>query len=124
MYKTKTNDQGQIELWYEGENVRTLLGVYDSQEELDQAIEMMEWVTKEMGKEILTYQEISPGALPREVKITATHKEWGRLLGLMYKKQHGPLKRSPWSPIKSPWSLVNITIVFSEYPSFDKDDNI
>ena len=37
MYKTKTNDQGQIELWYEGENSLSLLGVYDSLEELERA---------------------------------------------------------------------------------------
>ena len=57
-----------------------------------QAIELIEWVTQEMGKEILTYREISPGSLPKEVKITAKPTEWGRLLGLIYKKQHGPFK--------------------------------
>ena len=37
MYKTKINENGQIELWHEGENTLYLLGVYDSQEELDEA---------------------------------------------------------------------------------------
>ena len=37
MYKTKINENGQIELWYEGENTLSLLGVYESEEELGQA---------------------------------------------------------------------------------------
>lgn len=35
MFKTKRNDQGQLELWYQGENAISLLGVYDSEEELE-----------------------------------------------------------------------------------------
>ena len=42
MYKTKINHQGQIELWWEGESAKSLLGVYDSQEELDQARERVQ----------------------------------------------------------------------------------
>ena len=37
MYKTKKTEDGKIELWWEGESVKNLLGIYDSQEELDQA---------------------------------------------------------------------------------------
>lgn len=36
-YETKNLPDGRIELWYVGEKVRSLLGIYDSQEELDQA---------------------------------------------------------------------------------------
>ena len=41
VYKTKTNEQGQIELWWEGETTKSLLGVYESQEELDKAQEQV-----------------------------------------------------------------------------------
>ena len=41
MYKTKINDQGQIELWWKGETTLSLLGVYESQEELDKAREQV-----------------------------------------------------------------------------------
>lgn len=37
MYKTKTNENGQIELWWEGQTARSLLGVYDTMEELELA---------------------------------------------------------------------------------------
>lgn len=37
MYKTKKNDQGQLELWYHGENSISLLGIYETEEELEQA---------------------------------------------------------------------------------------
>ena len=37
MYKTKVLEDGRIELWWEGETVKNLLGIYDSQKELDQA---------------------------------------------------------------------------------------
>ena len=35
-YKTKTLDDGRIELSWHGENVITILGLYDSQEELEE----------------------------------------------------------------------------------------
>jgi Icc-related predicted phosphoesterase len=41
LYKTKINDQGQIELWWKGETTLSLLGVYESQEELDKAREQV-----------------------------------------------------------------------------------
>ena len=37
----KTNEHGQIELWWEGEAAKSLLGVYESQEELDKAQEQV-----------------------------------------------------------------------------------
>jgi len=36
MYKTKINNEGKIELWFVGENVKTLHGVYENEEELNQ----------------------------------------------------------------------------------------
>jgi hypothetical protein len=41
MYKTKKNDQGQIELWWDGPSVKNLLGVYESMEELEKAREQV-----------------------------------------------------------------------------------
>lgn len=37
MFKIKRNDQGQLELWHQGENAISLLGVYDNEEELERA---------------------------------------------------------------------------------------
>lgn len=42
MYKTKVNEQGQIELWWEGPTVRNLLGVYESMEELEKSRERIQ----------------------------------------------------------------------------------
>ena len=37
MFKINKNDQGQFELWYQGENSLSLLGVYETEEELERA---------------------------------------------------------------------------------------
>jgi hypothetical protein len=36
MHKTKKTEDGRIELWWEGENAKTLHGVYENEEELNQ----------------------------------------------------------------------------------------
>jgi hypothetical protein len=41
MYKTKKTEDGKIELWWKGETTLSLLGVYDSQEELEKAREQV-----------------------------------------------------------------------------------
>ena len=41
MYKTKKTEDGKIELWWIGETTLSLLGVYDSQEELEKAQEQV-----------------------------------------------------------------------------------
>lgn len=42
MYKTKKTEDGKIELWYVGENVKTLHGVYENEEELNQYRDRLE----------------------------------------------------------------------------------
>ena len=41
MYKTKQTGDGRIELWWEGPTVKSLLGVYESMEELERAQEQV-----------------------------------------------------------------------------------
>lgn len=41
MYKTKKTEDGKIELWWKGETTLSLLGVYDSQEELEKTRELV-----------------------------------------------------------------------------------
>ena len=43
---------------------------------------------REMGKEILTYAPIAPGVLAKRIRIAGTHRDLGRLTGLLARK-HG-----------------------------------
>ena len=71
MYKTKTNEDGQIELWWEGEGTRNLLGVYESMEELEKAQEQVqkqeEWdqFLEHKYKDGRRHQEVRSGELCR-----------------------------------------------------------
>lgn len=50
--------------------------------------------TQEMGKEILTYEDISPGLLPKKITITGNHYELGYLIGLIAKKKYGTVEKT------------------------------
>jgi len=50
--------------------------------------------TREMGREVLIYESISPDLLPKKVTISGTHYELGYLLGLIASKHRGPWFRT------------------------------
>ena len=41
---------------------------------------------QEMGKQILKYEAIAPGLLPKRITITGTHHDFGYLTGLVARK--------------------------------------
>jgi predicted choloylglycine hydrolase len=77
------------------EKIKNLVTHYD-----DVFKQHLAQVNREIGNDIVRYEPIAPGVIPRKVTIKGTHRETGRWIGLVAKNIHGEagpdrLRRKP-----------------------------
>lgn len=71
------------------EAVKNLCAHFD-----DEFKKYLSLASKEMGKEILKYEVLSPNLMHRKITINASHFELGYLIGLIRNQHSGPLTKS------------------------------
>lgn len=71
------------------EAVKNLVAHFD-----DEFKQYLSLASKEMGKEILKYEVLSPNLMHRKITINASHFELGYLIGLIRNQHSGPLTKS------------------------------
>lgn len=71
------------------EAVKNLVAHFD-----DEFKQYLSLASKEMGKEILKYEMLSPDLMHRKITINSSHFELGYLIGLIRNQHSGPLTKS------------------------------